>query len=174
VTVSRVVSCRPRARSWQRLVREDDGNAVVEFCVLGVLMLIPIVYLVISLGRIEAGSLAVQRAARESGRVYVTAASDVEGRRRAQLAAELALADQGFSAAAADGHAGLVVDCDAPDCLAPDARVTTRATLAVVLPGVPGVLDRLIPLRVEVTATQVTPVDRFRPPTTSAVSRVRP
>ena len=39
-----------------RLARGEGGSAVVEFVVLGVLMLIPLVYLVMMLARVQAGS----------------------------------------------------------------------------------------------------------------------
>ena len=65
----------------------DAGNALVEFCVLGVLMLVPVVYLVLVLGRVEAAAFAAQRAAREAGRAFVTAADVAQARSRADAAA---------------------------------------------------------------------------------------
>jgi hypothetical protein len=156
--------------AWRRLGSEDVGSAVVEFCALGLLMLVPLVYLVLALARIEQGALAVQRAARESGRVYVTARDDAQGRARAVAAARLALSDQGFDDAAHDERSSLDLGCGGRDCLAADARVTTRVSLAVVLPGVPRFLDGVIPVRVQVTASQVTAVDRFRPRAATAGS----
>ncbi|WP_426566061.1 pilus assembly protein [Angustibacter sp. McL0619] len=135
---------------------DDQGSAVVEFIVLGLLLLLPVVYLVLVLARIEGAAFAVQRAAREAGRAYVTADRPDHARERADAAAALALSDQRF-----EGQGALVVSCSQPDCLAPDSRVTTSARVRVALPGVPRLLDQMVPAAVEVVATQVTPVDRF-------------
>lgn len=141
-------------------VRGDDaGSAIVEFCVLSVLMLVPLVYLVAVLGRVQAASMAAQAAAREAGRAFVTAESEAGGRERADLAAGIAFADQGFTA---PGTVRVDVACRADPCLSPDARVDVGTRVLVLLPGVPHVLDRAIPARLEVTARQVVAVDRFR------------
>ena len=43
---------------WGRLKagRADDGRAIVEFVFLGVLMIVPLIYLVLILGRIQAAA----------------------------------------------------------------------------------------------------------------------
>ena len=135
----------------------DAGNALVEFCVLGVLMLVPVVYLVLVLGRVEAAAFAAQRAAREAGRAFVTADDVGQARSRADAAAALALADHGLQ-----GQGRIAIDCERADCLSPDGRVTVSAEVDVALPGVPRLLERAFPTRLEVTAQQVSVVDRFR------------
>jgi hypothetical protein len=55
------------------------------------------------------------------------------------------------------------VTCAATPCLVPDAKVEARARVLVLLPGVPRLLDRVVPTRIEVSARQVVTVDRFRP-----------
>ncbi len=146
----------PRSRSLQR---SDDGSAVVEFLLLGVLLLVPVVYLVLALGRLQAGALAAEGAAREAGRAFVTADDAADGHRRAQQAAAVAFADQGFGE---DDVRSVALSCGASDCLAPDVRVVVRSRLLVTLPGVPRFLAGAVPARVEVTATHVATVDRFR------------
>ena len=154
----------PNARRWaavheSRRLRCDDGTAVVEFCLLALVMLVPVVYLVLALGRIQAGAFAAQGAAREAGRASVTANDDASARRRADAAAAIAVADQGFVDPAL---MGIDVSCPARRCLTPDQRVFVRSRVLVVLPAVPRLLDRVIPARVEVTARHVATVDRFR------------
>ena len=139
--------------------RGDAGSAVVEFCLLAVLLLVPIVYLVLALSRIQAGAFAAQGAAREAGRAFVTAADEGSARGRADAAAAIAFADQGFSEA---GRVGIEVACASSPCLAPDQRVVVRSRVLVVLPGVPRLIDGFFPTRVEVTARHVATVDRFR------------
>ena len=137
----------------------DEGSAVVEFCVLAVLMLVPLVYLVLALARIQAGALAAEGAAREAGRAYVTADDAASAADRAQRAAAIAFSDQGFGP---DAARAVTARCGQPDCLAAESSVTVHASLQVVLPGVPRGLARIVPARVEVTATHIATVDRFR------------
>jgi RES domain-containing protein len=137
----------------------DAGSAIVEFCLLAVLLLVPIVYLTLALGRIQAGAFAAQGAAREAGRAFVTATDEASAQGRADAAAALAFADQGFSE---PSQVGIDVTCAASPCLTPDERVVVRSRVLVVLPGVPRLVDRFFPARVEVTARHVSTVDRFR------------
>jgi hypothetical protein len=127
--------------------------------VLAVVMLVPVVYLVLALGRIQAGAFAAQGAAREAGRAFVTADDEGSARLRADAAAAIAFADQGFDDPAV---VGIDVRCAGSPCLASDQRVLIHSRVLVVLPGVPRLLDRVIPARIEVTARHVSTVDRFR------------
>ncbi len=140
-------------------MERDAGTAIVEFCLLAVLLLVPVVYLVLALGRIQAGAFAAQGAAREAGRAFVTAADESSAQARADSAAAVAFADQGF---VEPSQVGIDVSCAASPCLTPDQRVVVRSRVLVVLPGVPRLVDHLLPARVEVTARHVATVDRFR------------
>ena len=158
---ARVGRCAtPSQREAVTRRRDDSGNAVVEFVVLGTLLLMPVVYLVLAVGRIQAGSFAVDGGARAAARAYTTAADDAQGSARAQTAVQLALLDQGFGAGAGPE---VQVACSATPCLTPQSRVVVQVSLDVVLPGVPGFLDRVIPAHVTVRATHAAVVDAFRP-----------
>ncbi len=136
----------------------DGGSALVEFCFLAVLLLVPVVYLVLTLGRLQAAAFATEGAAREAGRAFVTGADEASGRERAAAAALIAFSDQGFD----DQRLEVIdIECSGDPCLAPDSRVVVHATLQVVLPAVPRLVDRLVPARVRVDATHVATVDRF-------------
>jgi len=137
--------------------RDEGGSAVVEFVVLGVLVLIPLVYLVMMLARVQAGSYAVGLAAREAGRAYVTADTGEDAAGRAQAAARIAFMDQAF-----EESGRLVIGCDGTPCLRPDGRVETTATVRVPLPLVPAFVRDVIPLSVPVSASHLSTVDRFR------------
>ena len=139
--------------------RRDDGSAVVEFCLLSVVMLVPLVYLVAVLGRVQAAAFAAQTAAREAGRAFVTAPDVESAGARAESAAAIAFGDQGFGQ---DRTGTVELTCGADPCLVPDARIEVRTRVLVLLPGVPRVLDRVVPTRIEVSARQVVTVDRFR------------
>jgi hypothetical protein len=131
---------------------------VVEFITVGMLLLLPMVYLVLTLGRVQAASFAVDGSAREAARAYVTAASDADGTQRAEAAVRLGVVDQGFSS----GAARLSIECSADPCLDPGATVIARTRLRVTLPGVPAFLSTIIPAEITVRSAQAASVDVFR------------
>lgn len=137
----------------------DEGSAVVEFVTLGVLLLVPVVYLVMTLGRIQAAAFAAEGAAREAGRVFVTADDEASGSARARAVVVLAAHDQGFDDI--DPDAAITIECSASPCLTPESRVLVRVEIVAVLPGVPAFVDAVVPTRVPVRAHSVTVVDRF-------------
>jgi Flp pilus assembly protein TadG len=136
---------------------DERGSAVVEFVVLGVLLLIPLVYLVMMLARVQAGSYAVSQAAREAGRAFVTADAEGSATGRAQAAARVAFADHAF-----EDSGRVTITCDGTPCLRPDGQVVTAATVRVPLPLVPSFVRDVIPLSVPVSASHLSTVDRFR------------
>lgn len=146
-------------RHWTRIRRRDErGSAVVEFVVLGVLMLVPLVYLVMTTARLQAGAYAASAAAREAARGFVTATSPESAEPRAMAAAGIAFEDQGFGG----GQGKLALGCDGSPCLRPDGRIEVVATVTVPLPLVPAFARDLVPLEVPVSASHVAVVDRFR------------
>jgi hypothetical protein len=138
----------------------DRGSAVVEFVTLGVLLLVPVVYLVVTLGRVQAGAFAVEGAAREAARAFSSAPDEEAGVARARAGVLLALGDQGFEDV--DPAAALTLTCESEPCLQAEARVTATVAVDVVLPGVPAFVDAVVPTRVPVRAQAVAVVDRFR------------
>jgi Na+-transporting methylmalonyl-CoA/oxaloacetate decarboxylase gamma subunit len=137
----------------------DAGSALVEFLGISLVLLVPIVYLVLVLGRIQAATFAAEGAAREAARVYVAADDAEQGTVRAVTAVGIALLDQGFD----DDPAGaLAVRCSADPCLTPGAEVAATVQVRVPLPFVPTFVRDVVPLEVPVTAERVAPVDAFR------------
>lgn len=137
--------------------RDEMGSAVVEFVFLGVVLLIPLIYLVMMLARLQAGSYAVSTAAREAGRAYVTTTVGESASARAEAAARIAFLDHSFQ-----DSGRLTIACDGSPCLRPEGLVETTATISVPLPLIPTFARRVIPLSVPVTATHLSTVDRFR------------
>lgn len=140
-----------------RVRRDERGSAVVEFVTLAVLILIPLVYLVLTLARVQAGAYAVSQASREAGRAYVTADTGDDAAARARAAARIAFLDQHF-----EDEGTLSLSCDGTPCLRPDGRVETTATVRVPLPLVPAFVRDVVPMSVPVTAAHISTVDRFR------------
>lgn len=134
----------------------EAGSAVVEFLGAALLLLVPVVYLVLVLGRLQAAAFAVDGAAREAVRaVAMTAGTDQDQGLAAQAAARIALADQGLAA-----PVPVELACD-PGCAEPGARVTAVVEVAVDLPLVPGFVREVVPLVVPVSASATGTVDEF-------------
>ncbi|WP_461164955.1 hypothetical protein [Arthrobacter sp. R4-81] len=116
--------------------RKDDaerGSAVVEFTFLAVLLMVPLVYFIITVGQIQGGSFAVVGAADQAAKVFVAQADPESGRIAAEQAVMLALADHGHPAA----NARMETVCKPADCAAAGAAVTVTVHLSVPLPFVP-------------------------------------
>ena len=76
--------------------RDEDGSALVEVVWLSLVLMVPLVYILMSVFDVQRGVFAVSAASRAAGRAYTLADTDAEGTREARAAAELALADQGM------------------------------------------------------------------------------
>ena len=140
--------CRPRPRG-------DDGNALVEFTYLAVLLMIPLVYVLLTVFQVQRASFAVTEAARQAGRAYATADTTAAGVARAETAATLALGDQGLRL---DGPPEITSTAG----VAPDSQVTTTVQHRVVLPLFGGLFAGAVPPNIPVRATHVEHVDRFK------------
>lgn len=137
----------------------DEGSAALEFITAGLLLLIPLVYLVLAVAAIQGGALSVEGASRQAARVFVQAGDTETANRRAHTAVQFALDDFGLGAAAST----LTVSCqpDPGHCLTRRGFVTVRVSARVALPLVPNVLALSTPLSVPVTATATEQVSRF-------------
>ncbi|MDN3936340.1 hypothetical protein QWJ39_08435 [Arthrobacter sp. YD4] len=135
----------------------EQGSAVVEFTFLALLLMVPVVYFIITLGQLQGGSFAVAGAADQAAKVFVAQADAGAGRAAAEQAVQLALADYGQPA----GNATLETACSSPDCTAAGSAVTVTVRLTVPLPFVPfGEALRLDAGHLSATSTQI--VGRFR------------
>lgn len=134
------------------------GSAVVEFTFLGLLLMVPVVYFIITVGQLQGGSFAVVGAADQAAKVFVAQPDASAGRAAAEQVTMLALADYGHPS----GNAGVDIRCDSGgDCMAAGSAVTVTVRLTVPLPFVPfGEALRLNAGQVSASATQV--VGRFR------------
>ncbi|MEO7131554.1 MAG: pilus assembly protein [Dermatophilaceae bacterium] len=136
--------------------QREDGRAIIEFIALGVIMLIPLTYLVLTMARLQAGAFSASLAGREAGRAFVTASTDGQGHERAQAAARLAFEDFAF-----DDGAGVTVDCDGSPCLRPDGRINTTASVSVPLPLIPDIFADHLPTSITLSSTHLQVVDRY-------------
>ena len=129
--------------------RGDDGSALIEVTWLAILLMVPLVYVLLSVFDVQRGAFGVSAASRAAGRAYSLADSDAEGRSRARAAARTALADQGFD----DGF-DLDITCTPKPraCLSPGSVITVVVRAQVDLPLAPATLGGGAPsFRVEST-----------------------
>lgn len=138
-------------------VKRQRGSAIVEFTFLALLLMVPVVYFLVTVGQIQGGSFAVVGAADQAAKVFVSQSEPVLARTSAEQSVLLALRDYGYPAQAAT----MEITCDRADCLSAGAAVTVWVRLAVPLPMVPfGDSLHLNAAVLNASATQV--VGRFK------------
>jgi Flp pilus assembly protein TadG len=130
--------------------RTDRGSAILEFQALGLLLLVPLVYVLMAGLDVQRAMYGVTQAAREAGRVAATTGAED----RARAAATVALRDQGLDPAQADIGFGCAGDCGTGAI-----RVTVSSEVA--LPYLPDALVRSGRLVIPVRAVHDAPVDRY-------------
>lgn len=114
--------------------RGEKGSALVELTWLGVLLLVPLVWIVVSVFEVQRGAFATAGASRAAARAFALAGDDAEGRERARAAARRVMVDQGLE----DADPAVVVSCvPAGDCHAGGAVITVRVGSSVALPLLP-------------------------------------
>ena len=132
--------------------RTERGSALVEVTWLSLLLLVPLVYVLLSVFAVQSGSFAVSGAARAAARAYSLAPDEASAPGRARAAADVALADHEISA----GEASVSISCrpDPSNCLAPGSIITAVVRHQVVLPLVPSALgDQAPSFRVEAASS---------------------
>lgn len=135
---------------------DERGSASLEFLALGLLLLVPLVYLILVLGQLQAAALAADGAARQAARSWV---------QQTNIGAADAHAARSIAVSAADfGITGDRIAWDRSclgDCLTASSRVRVDVRIDVPLPLAPPVLglDRLARITMTGSATQT--VSRF-------------
>ncbi|MBK6299482.1 MAG: pilus assembly protein [Actinomycetales bacterium] len=143
---------------WVRLRvgRPDQGRAIVEFVFLGVLLLVPLIYLVMTLAVLRAAACSGDNGGSRAGRAFTTAPAEAKYAAR-QAATQVAFEDFGF----VPEETSVAITCDGSPCLRPDARVSVTTSIRVRLPYLPAFLGDAVPAAIPVSATHVATVGRF-------------
>ena len=116
----------------RKINEEEEGSAMVEFVFLAIGLMIPIVYLVLSVAQLQASSFAAIGAADHAAKVFVGAETEGDARARANSAVSTALANMGVPA----GNASTSITCSEA-CLEPGSTVTVSVNINVPLPLLP-------------------------------------
>jgi Flp pilus assembly protein TadG len=121
-----------------RRARDDRGSGLVELAWLALILIVPLVYVVLTVFAVQRGAFATDAAARAAGRAYALAPSDAAGEVRARSAVAQALADQGLPGE----DWSLEIDCTPqPDrCHQGGSVVTVVVHTRVGLPLLPRIL----------------------------------
>jgi Flp pilus assembly protein TadG len=139
--------------------RGEEGSALVELSWLGILLLVPMLWIVLSVFEVQRGAFGVSAAARAAGRAYALAPSDAAGRQRAEAAARQALADQGVPGAPVDVR----ITCTPypRDCHSGTSVITVVISSRVDLPLLPSFLGGNAP-SFALDATHTVPIGQFQ------------
>ena len=141
-------------RSNPSIEHDDRGSAALEFIIVGLLLLVPVVYLIVSLGMIQGQSLGAEVGARHIARVISTAPDAREAHARADRVLSSVVEEYGL----AEDAVSVSLACTPAGGACPEAGavlvVTLRTTVA--LPLVPPVLglDQLARIPIEASSAQ--------------------
>lgn len=137
----------------------ERGSASLEFMTVGVLLLVPIVYLVVTLGLLQNQALGAEAAARFAARAIAQSGDGSEAAARADAAITGISAEYGIDLERTD----VAITCvpAGAECPAAGATVVVTVRSEVALPFVPEILglDRLAVIPIEASAAQK--VSRF-------------
>ncbi|WP_020390223.1 hypothetical protein [Kribbella catacumbae] len=139
--------------------RDEEGNAVVEFSWLALLLLVPLVYVMLGVFDVQRTSYGATAATRAAGRAFIivpAGRSEEDARARAFEAARLAMKDQGVNLTAEQ----LKITCT-PACLEPGSTVTVELNTEVPLPLIPDALGGERPA-IHITASHTEPYGNYR------------
>ena len=135
------------------------GSAAVEFILMGLLMLVPLVYLIVSLGVIQSQSLGAEAGARHLARAAATAGDRDDAAERTRLILAAVADEYGLD----EDAVSVSLSCrpSSASCPAAGATLTVTVRTRAALPLVPPVLglDRMASIPIEASATHK--VSRF-------------
>ena len=138
----------------------DEGSASIEFIAAGVLLLVPMMYLVIALSTVQTAALAVEGASRHAVRVFVQASDEARAFARVSRVVEFAKTDAKISQPMTTQ-----VQCTPvpADCFRTGTRVTVSVSTRIPLPYVPNLFGLAHYATIPVSASSTEIVSKFHP-----------
>ncbi len=156
-----VSGTRRRLPCFKDAIREDSGSAIIEFVVLALPLMIPIV---IYLGVVHQNSTInsdLHNLARQSARAFITSPNESYEYARLQSIVNLfekrVLQPDGIVEIPT-----LSVECSATPCLTPDSRVKVTASLISIRQRFSGIFRFITAPEVQFSASDVQIVDAWR------------
>lgn len=133
---------------------DDDGSAALEFIAVGVILLVPLVYLITALGAVQEQTLGVEAAARHTARAIALAPDAATAAMRTERVLASMSDQYGIDAESTE----VSVACVPADAACPSAGATMTVTVAtsVSLPLIPAIFgwDEAASIGVEGAAVQ--------------------
>ncbi len=150
---------RPRDPKAETRADAERGSASLEFIVVGLVLLVPIVYLIVALGALQSAALGVEAGARHVARAIATAAGPGEAQERADDI--LATVNREYRLDPAGTAVAISCRPATVTCPAAGSTVVVRIDTRVALPFMPAIwgLDRVTAMPVEAMSAQK--VSRF-------------
>lgn len=139
--------------------RDQRGGGLVEIVWMSIILLLPLLWIVLSVFEVQRGSFGVSGAARAAARAYALAPNDLVGEQRAAAVARQALADQGLR----DVPVSVSVTCTPypRNCHSGTSVIRVRIDTAVTLPLLPDVLGSGSPT-FRLSADHSVPIGRYQ------------
>lgn len=140
-------------------MKRQRGSALVELCWLGILLIVPVLWIVMSVFQVQRGAFGISAAARSAARAYSLAPDDQTGLARAREAARIALDDQGVHGVTPEVR----VTCTPypTNCHQGTSVITVSVHSRVVLPLMPSALGGNRP-GFALDATQTVPIGQYQ------------
>ncbi|GAA1489893.1 hypothetical protein [Brachybacterium sacelli] len=133
----------------------EDGNTIVEFVVLAAALLIPALYLVLTLGSVQAAVFAADTIARDAARIHAVEPDPDHATMRARQHTAMILEDYRLEASEV-----VRISCSEDPCSSPGGTVSARVRIPVPVPGLGPILGETGP--VAVGASHAVQVDQYR------------
>lgn len=139
--------------------RDEAGSALVEFSWLAIILLVPLIWIIMSVFDVQQGAFATSAAARAAGRAYALAPDDRTGEERARAVVRQVLEDQGPPGQ----QARVEITCEAPggNCHVGTAVITVRVDSGVDLPFFPAIFDHHGRPSFSVDASHTVPIGQY-------------
>lgn len=141
-------------RLWSRWVTDEEGSAALEFITVGLILLVPLVYLIAALGVIQEQTLGIEAAARHTARVISLAPDAESAAARGEQVLAGIVEEYGLDPDAVD--VALTCAPAGAECPSAGATITVTVVTRVPLPLMPSLfgLDRSTAIPVEAAAVQ--------------------
>ncbi|SDH10114.1 TadE family protein [Microbacterium pygmaeum] len=152
-------STERRSSSVSAAVGDDAGSAALEFILVGLLLLVPLVYLIVTMGLIQGQSLGAEAGARHIARAVSAASGTAAAQDAADRIARSVVDEYGLDADAVQ----VSMQCRPAGATCPQAGATVIVTVrtTVALPLVPPVLGIESLASIPLEASSVQKVSRF-------------
>lgn len=112
-------------------VAAETGSGLVEFVVLSAVLLVPALYLVLTLGSLQSTVFAADGLARDVARIHATDRDPARAEARADRYADLVQDDYGLA-----GTPSVELSCTATPCASPGGTVRATVRIPVPVPGI--------------------------------------